>query len=80
MGNQIALAVANVKPSVIVEIFAVNNSGNFKVGLVIPTDIFISATLTVLLFVQNAKQLVPKSKTQIGKTVIQLPVIKGRVF
>ena len=37
-------------------------------------------SLTVLFFVQNAKQLIPKSKAQIGKAVIQLPVIKGRVF
>lgn len=80
MGNQIALAVANVKPSVIVEVLAADNSGNLKIGLMIPTNFFISATLTVLFFVQNAKQLIPKSKAQIGKAVIQLPVIKGRVF
>ena len=80
MGNQIPLAVANVKASVIVDVLSVNNSGNLKVGLVIPTDIFIALTLTVLFFIQNAKQLIPKSKAQIGKAVIQFPVIKGRVF
>ena len=80
MGNQIALAVANVKPPVIVEVLTVKNSGNLKIGLVIPTDIFIAFTLTVLFFVQNAKQLIPKSKAQIGKAVIELLIIKGRVF
>lgn len=80
MGNQIALAVANVKPSVIMEIFAADNSGNLKVGLMIPTDIVIFATFTVLFFIQNTKQLIPKSKAQIGKAVIELLIIKGRVF
>ena len=80
MGNQIALAVANVKPSVIMEIFAADNSGNLKVGLMIPTDIVIFATLTVLFFIQNAEELVSKSKAQIGKAVIELLIIKGRVF
>ena len=80
MGNQIALAVANVKPSVIMEIFAADNSGNLKVGLMIPTDIFIALTLTVLFSVQNAKQLISQSKAQIGKAVIELLIIKGRVF
>ena len=80
MGNQIALTVDNVKPSVIVDVLSVNNSGNLKIGLVIPTDIFIALTLTVLFFIQNAEELVSKSKAQIGKAVIELLIIKGRVF
>ena len=80
MGDKVALAVANIKPSLIVEVLAADRGGNFKIRLVIPTDIFISATFTVLLFVQNAKELIPKRKARIGIAVVQLPVIKGRVF
>ena len=80
MGNQISLAIAYVKPPVIVDVLAVNNSGNLKVGLMIPTDIFIALTLTVLFLVQNTKQLISKSKAQISKAVIELLIIKGRVF
>lgn len=46
----------------------------------IPPDIFIALTLTVLFLVQNTKQLIPQSKAQIRIAVIKLSVIKGRVF
>ncbi len=81
MGNQIALAVANIKASVIVKILAADSNRNSKISLMIPTNIFLSAlTLTVLLFVQNAEQIITEGKAQIGVAVIKLPVIKGRVF
>ena len=34
----------------------------------------------MLLFVQNAKKPVSKGEAQIGKAVIQVPVIKGRML
>ena len=46
----------------------------------IPPDIFIALTLTVLFLVQNTKQLITQSKAQIRIAVIKLSVIKGRVF
>ena len=46
----------------------------------IPPDIFIALTLTVLFLVQNTKQLITQSKAQIRMAVIKLSVIKGRVF
>jgi len=63
-----------------VEVLAANSNGYIKIRLVIPTDIIIALTLTVLLFVQNAEQIITKGKAQIGVAVIKLPVIKGRVF
>ena len=80
MGDKVALAVANIKPSFIMEIFAADSSGNLKIGLMIPADIILALTLTVLLFVQNAEKVVAQSKAQIGISVIKLPVIKGGVF
>ena len=80
MGNQIALTVANIKPSVIMKILPADSNGNSKIRLMIPTYIFIALTLTVLLFVQNAEQIITEGKAQIGVAVIKLPVIKGRVF
>ena len=80
MGDKVALAVANIKPSFIMEIFASDSSGNLKIGLMIPTDIILAFTLSMLLFVQNAKKIVAQSKAQIGISVIKLPVIKGGVF
>ena len=81
MGDKVALAVANVKPSFIVEIFATDNSGNLKIGLFIPTDMIILVlTFPMLFFVQNAEQPVSQRKAQIGIAVIHLPVIKGRMF
>ena len=51
---------------------------DFKVGLFIPTDLFaLVLPFTVLFFVQNAKQLIPKCKAKLRKSVVQLPVIKG---
>ena len=79
MGDKVALAVANIKAPLIVKVLAADGSGNLKVRLVIPTD-FLAFTLSVLLFVQNAKELIPKRKARIGIAVVQLPVIKGRVF
>ena len=80
MGDKVALAVANIKPSFIMEIFAADSSGNLKIGLMIPTDIILAFTLSMLLFVQNAEKIVTQSKAQIGISVIKLPVIKGGVF
>ena len=78
MGNQVALAVPDVKPSLVVEVLSAHNGRDFKIGLMIPTDLpaFV-LPFPMLLFVQNAKQLISKGKAQIGKTVIELPVIKG---
>ena len=80
MGDKVALAVANIKPSFIMEIFAADSSGNLKIGLMIPTDIILAFTLSMLLFVQNAEKIVAQSKAQISISVIKLPVIKGGVF
>ena len=80
MGDKVALAVANIKPSFIMEIFAADSSGNLKIGLMIPADIILAFTLSMLLFVQNAEKIVTQSKAQIGISVIKLPVIKGGVF
>ena len=79
MGDKVALAVANIKASLIVKVLAADGSSNLKIRLVIPTD-FLAFTLSVLLFVQNTKQLVSKGKAQIRITVIKLPVVKSRVF
>ena len=81
MGNQVTLAVPDVKSSLVVEVLAAHNGRDFKIGLMIPTDLpaFV-LPFPMLLFVQNAKQLISKGKAQIGKTVIELPVIKGRML
>ena len=78
MGNQVTLAIPDVKPSLVVEVLAAHNGRDFKIGLMIPTDLpaFV-LPFPMLLFVQNAKQLISKGKAQIGKAVIKLPVIKG---
>ena len=52
MGNQIALSIPDVKTPVIVHILAINNCGNIKIGLVIPTDRFaLVLPFSVLLFI-----------------------------
>ena len=52
MGNQIALAISNVKASLIVKILAANSSRNLKIGLVIPSNmIFFRLSFPVLLLV-----------------------------
>ena len=79
MGDKVALAVANIKAPLIVKVLAADGGGNLKIRLVIPTD-FLAFTLSVLLFVQNTKQLVSKGKAQIRIAVIKLPVVKSRVF
>ena len=81
MGNQVALAVPDVKPPLVGVFLAVDNRRNGKIGLVIPTNMSILILpFPMLLFVQNAKQPVPQSKAKLRVTVIKLPVIKGRVF
>ena len=71
MGNQIALAVPDVKASLVVEVLAAHNGGNLKIGLFVPSHaLALIQSFTVLLLVKNAKQLIPKGKAQIGKTVI----------
>ena len=81
MGYQIAPTIPNVKPSIIVKFLAVYDSLDCKIGLMIPTNLFaLVLPFTVLLFIQNAEQPVSQSKAQIGVSVIQLPVIKGRMF
>ena len=51
---------------------------DFKIGLMIPADmVILILPFPMLFFVQNAKQLISKSETQIRKSVVQLPVIKG---
>ena len=81
MGNQVALAVPDVEASLIVEFLAAYNGGNLKVGLFIPPHaLALIQSFTVLLFVQNAKELIPKGKTQIGIAVIELSVVKGGMF
>ena len=78
MGNQVALAVPDVKPSLVVEVLAAHNGRDFKIGLMIPTNLLAFVLpFPMLLFVQNAKQLISKGKAQIGKAVIKPPVIKG---
>ena len=62
MGDKVALAVANIKAPLIVKVLAADGGCNFKIRLVIPTD-FLAFTLSVLLFVQNTKQLVSKGKS-----------------
>ena len=79
MGDKVALAVANIKASLIVKVLAADGSSNLKIRLVIPTD-FLAFTLSVLLFVQNTEQLVSEGKAQIRIAVIKLPVVKSRVF
>ena len=52
MGNQIALAISNVKASLIVKILAADSSSNLKIGLVIPSDmIFFLLPFPMLLLV-----------------------------
>ena len=81
MGNQIALAIPNVKTPVIMKFLAADNRRNCKVGLFVPTDFFaLVFPFPMLLFVQNTEQPVPQGKAQIRKAVIQLPVIKSGVF
>ena len=81
MGNQIALAISNVKASLIVKILAADSSRNLKIGLVIPADmIFFRLSFPVLLLVQNTQKIIAKGKAQVGVRILQFPVIKGRVF
>ena len=81
MGNQIALAISNVKASLIVKILAANSSSNLKIGLVIPSNmIFFRLSFPVLLLVQNTQKIIAKGKAQIGVSILQFPVIKGGVF
>ena len=78
VGNQVALAVPDVKASLVIKFLAADNSGNFKIGLFVPSyALALIQPFTVLLFVQNAKELVPKGKAQIGIAVIELFIIKG---
>ena len=54
---------------------------DFKIGLMIPADMIILVLpFTVLFFIQNTEQFIPQSETQIRKSVVQLLVIKGRMF
>ena len=81
MGNQIALAISNVKASLIVKILAANSSSNLKIGLVIPSNmIFFRLSFPVLLLVQNTQKIIAKGKAQVGVSILQFPVIKGGVF
>ena len=78
MGNQIALAVPNVKPSLIGVFLSANNGGNGEIRLVIPTDLIVFVLpFTVLLFVQNAKKFVAQSKAKLGITVTERLIIKS---
>ena len=80
MGNQVALAVPDVKPSLVVEVLAADNSGDFKIGLFIPSyALALIQSFTMLLFVQNAKQLISKGKAQIGKNAFPF-IIGDTVF
>ena len=81
MGNQIALAISNVKASLIVKILAADSGRNLKIGLVIPSNmIFFRLSFPVLLLVQNTQKIIAKGKAQIGVSILQFPVIKGGVF
>ena len=81
MGDQVAFAIANVKASIIAKFLAIYDRFNRKVGLMIPTDrLTFILPFPVLFFVQNTEQAVSEGKAQIRIAVIQLPVIKGRVF
>ena len=81
MGNQIALAISNVKASLIVKILATDSGRNLKIGLVIPSNmIFFRLSFPVLLLVQNTQKIIAKGKAQIGVSILQFPVIKGGVF
>ena len=81
MGDQVAFAIANVKASVIAKFLAIYDRFDCKVGLMIPTDrLAFIFPFPVLFFVQNTEQTVFEGKAQIRIAVIQLPVIKGRVF
>lgn len=81
MGNQITLAISNVKASLIVKILAADSGRNLKIGLVIPADmIFFRLSFPVLLLVQNTQKIIAKGKAQVGVPILQFPVIKGRVF
>ena len=81
MGDQVAFAIANVKASIIAKFLAIYDRFNRKVGLMIPTDrLAFIFPFPVLFFVQNTEQAVSEGKAQIRIAVIQLPVIKGRVF
>ena len=78
VGNQVALAVPDVEASLVVKFLAADDRMDGKVGLFIPSHaLAFIQPFTVLLFVQNAKELVPKGKAQIGIAVIELPVVKG---
>ena len=81
MGNQIALAISNVKASLIVKILAADSGRNLKIGLVIPSNmIFFRLSFPVLLLVQNTQKIIAKGKAQVGVSILQFPVIKGGVF
>ncbi len=78
MGNQITLAVPDIKPSLIVEVLTAYNSRNFKISFFVPANaLALIQPFTVLFFIQNAKQLIPKCKTQIRKLSIKPLIIKG---
>ena len=78
MGNQITLAVPDVKPSLVIKFLPADNCMDFKVGLFIPADaLTLIQSFIMLFFIQNAKQPVPKCKAKLRKSVVQLPVIKG---
>ena len=81
MGNQIALAISNVKASLIVKILAADSGRNLKIGLVIPSNmIFFRLSFPVLLLVQNTQKIIAKGKAQVGVSILQFLVIKGGVF
>ena len=63
MGNQIALAIPNVKTPVIMKFLAADNRRNRKVRLFVPTDFFaLVLPFPMLLFIQNTEQPVPQGK------------------
>lgn len=81
MGNQIPLAIPDVKPPLVIKFFSANNSVYRKIGLFIPANSLAPILpFIVLFFIQNAKQPIPKCKTKFRESVIQLPVIKGRML